>query len=282
MMGRFLRTGFVWVRRVNNSRNFHPSRSLGHTCKAHTWRTLQKTFMMQQPFGTQIDRIVGRTLEATAICRKTAGAFWEAKAICCPKTFPMAGDPRANAVGEKCQKEFSNWETSLKWWVNLPQNLFGSCPREKGTPQNLKNLGATLVHPCRNLRSSPRQSAPENDRHHKTCGTLVEPWQNLGGTFRGAFWRPKTNRTTESPKAILPRNLHYGWKPESYCCWWKMTDQSLFNAQPKEDICMIIGTSFQTHYSCAVARPYISCTFHPIAQLFVTNLLLQSCSKSIQ
>ena len=34
MRGRFLRTGFVWVRHVNNSRNFDPRRRLGDKCGA--------------------------------------------------------------------------------------------------------------------------------------------------------------------------------------------------------------------------------------------------------
>ena len=33
MMCCFLRTGFVWVRRVNNSRNFDPRRTLGDKCR---------------------------------------------------------------------------------------------------------------------------------------------------------------------------------------------------------------------------------------------------------
>ena len=95
MMGRFLRTEFVWVRRVNNACNFHPSRSLGDTCKAHLANPPKNFY------------------DATAISQ-TAGAFCEAKFICCPKTFTMAEDPKANAAGEKCQKELRNWVTSLK------------------------------------------------------------------------------------------------------------------------------------------------------------------------
>ena len=54
---------------------------------------------------------------------------------------------------------------------------------------------------------------------------LAQPSWNLGGTFCGTFWRPKTDlpqRTIESPKAILPGNLYYGWRPQSYCCWGKI------------------------------------------------------------
>ena len=47
-------------------------------------------------------------------------------------------------------------------------------------------------------------------------------WRNLGGTFHGTFWRPKTDllqRTIKSPKGILPRNLFYGLRPQSRCRW---------------------------------------------------------------
>ena len=54
-------------------------------------------------------------------------------------------------------------------------------------------------------------------------GTLLEPSRNLGRTFRRTSWQPNMDlpqRTMESPKAILPRNLYYGW---SYCCWGTKT-----------------------------------------------------------
>ena len=75
------------------------------------------------------------------------------------------------------------------------------------------NLGRTLAEP----------SAPEGQKHHKTCPSLVHPcWRNLGGTFHGTLWRPKTDllqRTIKSPKGILPRHLYYGLRPQSRCRW---------------------------------------------------------------
>ena len=60
-------------------------------------------------------------------------------------------------------------------------------------------------------------------KHHKTCPSLVHPcWRNLGGTFHGTLWRPKTHllqRTIKSPKGILPRHLYYGLRPQSRCRW---------------------------------------------------------------
>jgi len=52
---------------------------------------------------------------------------------------------------------------------------------------------------------------------NKLCETLVKPWQNLGGTFPGTFWQPKTeeNRT--------PQNLeNLGVKPWRTLVepWW--------------------------------------------------------------
>ena len=51
MMGRFLRTGFVWVRHVNNSRNFHPRRRMGDKCKAQLAEPSTEPFLKQQPFA---------------------------------------------------------------------------------------------------------------------------------------------------------------------------------------------------------------------------------------
>ena len=48
----------------------------------------------------------------------------------------------------------------------------------------------------------PKTDPPQWTRD---TGTLVEPWWNLGGTFRETFWQPKTDPprwTRESPKAI--------------------------------------------------------------------------------
>ena len=82
-----------------------------------------------------------------------------------------------------------NWGTNVEnSWANLPITF---------------SEATALVEPLWNLG-----------------GILVQPWQNLGGTF----CQPKTDlpqRTIESPKAIRPRNLYYGWRPQSYCCWEK-------------------------------------------------------------
>jgi len=114
-------------------------------------------------------------------------------------------DPRTR-LGDKCKEELA--EPSKKPFLKeLP---FG---RQKW------NLGRTLAEPFWNLPwkllAAQDGSAP-HQRHHKTWnigGTLVKPWWNLGGTFRGTCWQPKMEvpqKTGESPKAILPRNLYYG------------------------------------------------------------------------
>ena len=64
-----------------------------------------------------------------------------------------------------------------------------------------------------------RPDTPRNLRNFWNLGeTLVKPWRSLGGTFCGTFWQPKTDlphRTIEGRSAILPRNLYYGWRPQS-------------------------------------------------------------------
>ena len=107
MMGRFLRTGFVLVRHVNNSRNFDPRRRLGDKCKSTLGQLAEPSkelFTKQQPPGRQMQRTVGGTLyrtfsEATAICPKNCQAicFKEAKnskVSLCPG--PMAEGPKGS------------------------------------------------------------------------------------------------------------------------------------------------------------------------------------------
>ena len=53
MMGHFLRTGFVWLRHVNNSRDFDPRRRLGGKCKAQLAELSTEPFLKQQPFTTK-------------------------------------------------------------------------------------------------------------------------------------------------------------------------------------------------------------------------------------
>ena len=65
-----------------------------------------------------------------------------------------------------------------------------------------------------NFLAAQDGSAPEDQRLHETCATLVEPWWNLL-----AAKTDLPQRAIESPKAILPPNLNYGWRPLSYCCW---------------------------------------------------------------
>ena len=155
------------------------------------------------------------------MCRTVWGTlrrtFWEAKTICCkepqrqtchfaPRPLLWLKAPKLTLLGKKCTNELKELGDKCKGVIR--ENLFGNerdlpqktrgprriCPKEPKTPRNLENLGETLV----------------------------EPWRNLGGTFRGTFWQPKRDlpqRTIESPKAILPRNLYHGWRAQSYCCW---------------------------------------------------------------
>ena len=114
----------------------------------------------------------------------------------------------------------------------------GTCPRRPERPRNLRNLHETLVKPWRNLSQnllaaqdeplgSPRRPCP---REPETLRIL----ENLGGTFRGTFWQPKTalpQRTRDTtnlgePWWNLPRNLlaaQDGSAPENqrHCETWR-------------------------------------------------------------
>ena len=95
------------------------------------------------------------------------------------------------------------------------------CPRRTERSRNLRNLGETLVKPRWNLG-----------------GSLV----NLPQPTKLETDLPQ--RTIESPKAILPRNLYYGWRPQSYCCWWKKTI-TLKPSEKKTALCSTWGQSYQ-------------------------------------
>ena len=165
MMGRFLRTGFVWVRHVNNSGNIDPRRRL--VTGRYMWAQLAEpstepflNFLKQPPFTQNRRRPWDQRRELFG--EHSEEPFWEAKAICCkepfcPETFTRAEDQSwrcwpLTLLGKNAPKELRNWETSLKkLWGNLRQNLLA--------PQN--------------------GSVPEDQRHHETCATLSKPWWNL-------------------------------------------------------------------------------------------------------
>ncbi len=110
MMGRFLRTGFLWLRHANNSRSFDPRRRLGDKCKA------QLAELKQQPFPPKCAGDSETHVQNSVGLQRT---FWEAKAICCkkqktnvsfcPKTFTMAEDPKAIAAAKKRNSPKDHW-----------------------------------------------------------------------------------------------------------------------------------------------------------------------------
>ena len=221
-MGRCVRTGFVWVRHVNNSRNFDPRRP-GDTCKAQLAELSKELLWIYSHLGQMAVNNWQNPPQMAVVTQKTIKKRQETcetnVTICCkepktnvsfcPKTFIMAEDPKANAVGEKCQKK-------EKWW---PQKRI--CASRPERSRNLRNLGGTSVKPWRNLLqnllAAQDGSAPENQRHHETWRTLVELWRALAGTLLGPWWNLARNllaaqdgsalENHKSPKAILPRNL---------------------------------------------------------------------------
>ena len=105
----------------------------------------------------------------------------------------------------------------------IPLNKPKEHPNSKDMMGRLLRTGGVWVRceSTRNLLTAQDRSAPEDQRHHgwNLAGTvteLVEPSaEPCGGPRRIC------PRTIESPKAILPPNLAYGWRPQSYCCWGK-------------------------------------------------------------
>ena len=93
----------------------------------------------------------------------------------CPKTFTMwLKTPKANSVGEKCEKELKEMGDKSK-----------------------EVMGEPSAEPFRKRKGS----APEDQRHHETCATFVKPWWNLDGTLVEPSAEP-----FGSPRRICPEN----------------------------------------------------------------------------
>ena len=159
-------------------------------------------------------------------------------------TFTMAED-QSESCWEKCKKRVAELGGKFKEVMGEPSTEpFGSpkriCPTilaklKPGWTFHRAFRDGSFWHPKTDLcwrsrdtgynlgRTLAEPSAPEGQKHHKTCPSLVHPcWRNLGGTFHGTLWRPKTDllqRTIKSPKGILPRHLYYGLRPQSRCRW---------------------------------------------------------------
>jgi len=56
MMGRFLRTGFAWLRHVNNSYNFDPWNGLGDKCEELFGEHSKEHFGRRKPFASKNPR----------------------------------------------------------------------------------------------------------------------------------------------------------------------------------------------------------------------------------
>ncbi len=124
-----------------------------------SWRNWSNSHLRQNPretlrrmYSTVWDskEPFGRQKPFAAKKQKTHVSF-------CPKTFTMwLKTPKANSVGEKCEKEL--------------KEMGDKCKEVMGEPS---------AEPFRKRKGS----APEDQRHHETCATFVNPWWNLGGTL---------------------------------------------------------------------------------------------------
>ena len=226
MLGGFLRTGFGWVRDLNNSRNltggdweinlkhtwrnppknFYEATAIWETNVKNSWQNPPQNLfwsnsrLPKKPQETvrPMWRTVWGTLQIT---------FWEAKTICCkePQKTSVSFAPRP-LVWLKTPKLMP-----LKKMQKRVEELGDKCKEVMGEPST-KPFG------------TPKRICP---RRPRGITKLAQPWWNLGETFLGPWWtfhRTSKDRTfwqpkTESPKAILPRDLYYRWRPQSYCCW---------------------------------------------------------------
>ena len=136
MMGRVLWTGFVWVRRVNNSHNFDPTRAMTNV-KISWWNPPQNLFWSnshlpkkkRRRLWDQCKELFREHSKEPFGRRKPFAAKNPRRQTChfAPKPFLWLKAPKL----------------LQKWWRNLPQNLF--------TPQKRENIGGTSVKPWWNL-----------------------------------------------------------------------------------------------------------------------------------
>ena len=92
----------------------------------------------------------------------------------------------------------------------------------------LETLSETL--PC---RQPCRKPCPQSFRAPVLLGTLSKPnrepcWEPYRHPHQEPYQQPYLWQPCEEPEGIqrkaapgLPRNLHYGWKPQAFSCWGK-------------------------------------------------------------
>ena len=156
-------------------------------CRELLGETSTEPFLKQQLFTPKCARDSEPNVQNSLGLQKT---FWEAKAICCkepqkttvsfcPKTFTMAEGPKANPVGEKCEKELKELGDKCKEVMGEPsaepfRKRKGSAPQ--GPWRTLvqkpwRKLGGTFR---RTFLAAQDGSDPENQRHYETWRTVVE------------------------------------------------------------------------------------------------------------
>ena len=151
-------------------------------------------------FGAKTPSLVANAMDGLLWYHHLAvvGRWFRTAELPMPMPRRKGSAQKTRKIAKLAQLSWNVGATSVKAWWNLPRNILaaqdrpcgsprGICPREPETTKLGGNLGRTLVEPSAQPFGSPRQ----------------------------------IQRTRESLKAILPRNLYYGWRPQSYRCWGK-------------------------------------------------------------
>ena len=177
-MGRCVRTGFVWVRHVNNSRNFDPRRP-GDTCKAQLAELSKELLWIYSHLGDKWLLIIGRALHKWLLLPKKhqknrrrlvrptchfapRPSLWlKTPKLTLLRKMPKIkrSDGPRNGSAPVGQRDHETCATLVKPWWNLGETLAESsaepfssprriCPREPKTPWNLKNFGGGPRRVC--------------------------------------------------------------------------------------------------------------------------------------
>ena len=149
--------------------------------------------MKQQPFGRQMYRIVDHLPKkpqetVRPMWRTVWGTlqrtFWEAKASCCKeaKKTNVSFCPKTFTMAESLKAQTCHFAPRPLLWLKVSK-LTLLRKMQKRVEELGDKFKEVMGEPSTNLLAPKNGSAPEDQRDHETCTTLVKPWWNLGETL---------------------------------------------------------------------------------------------------
>ena len=185
-MGRFLQTGLVWVRHVNNWGNFDPRRRLGDTCKAQLAEPSNELLWSNSLLGDKSKEWLAEPStepsQATAICLKNRRRLWDQ----CKELFgEHSKEPfgrRKPFAAKNPRRQTCDFAPRPLLWLKTPK-LTLLRKMQKRVEALRDKFKEVMREPSKEPFGTPNEWEPETPRNLKNLGApLLEPWWNLGGT----------------------------------------------------------------------------------------------------